>query len=87
MLIIYGTHFCPNTLFAIMKCKEAGITPAFKNIAGSLEVMKEFMVLRDKTPLFNSWKAEGRIGIPFYVLEDGTQTFDLQEAITKTDKD
>lgn len=57
MLTIYGTHFCPNTLYAIMKCKEAGITPAFKNIAGSLEVMKEFIALRDKTPLFDSWKS------------------------------
>ena len=84
MTIIYGAHFCPNTLYAIIKFKEAGITPVFKNLAGSLEVMREFMALRDQDERFAAWKAEGKNGMPFFVLEDGTKTFDLQEALVKT---
>jgi glutaredoxin-related protein len=36
--------------------------------------LKEFLALRDNNPAFNEAKKIGDVGIPCYVLEDGTVT-------------
>lgn len=37
--------------------------------------LKEFLRLRDKNPAFDVMKRVGSVGIPCFVLEDGTITF------------
>ncbi len=39
--------------------------------------MKEFLHYRDHDKLFEDIIREGKIGIPFFILEDGTKTFDI----------
>ena len=42
--------------------------------------MKEFLRLRDTSPVFDEAKKNGSIGIPCFVLEDGTVTLDPKDA-------
>lgn len=76
-----GSHLCPNTLYAITKCKDAGLTFAFKDISASLADLRELLALRDKEPCFDALVKEGKIGIPCFILSDGTVTLDLQKVL------
>lgn len=42
--------------------------------------LKEFLRLRDKNPAFDVMKRVGSVGIPCFVLEDGTVTFRADKA-------
>ena len=78
-----GSHLCPNTLYAITKCKDAGLSFAFKDISASLSDLRDLLVLRDKEPCFVAFVKEGKIGIPCFVMPDGTVTLDLQKVLDK----
>ena len=43
--------------------------------------MKEFFKYRDNEKLFEEVKKENKIGIPFFVFEDGFKTLDIDKAI------
>ncbi|EJX00248.1 hypothetical protein EVA_11647, partial [gut metagenome] len=40
--------------------------------------LKEFLRLRDSHPAFKSVKAQGSIGIPCFVQEDGSVSFEME---------
>lgn len=42
--------------------------------------LKEFLALRDNNPAFAKVRERGTIGIPCFVLEDGTVTFKPEQA-------
>lgn len=42
--------------------------------------LKEFLQLRDSSPKFDKVKERGTIGIPCFILEDGTVTFAPEKA-------
>ncbi len=42
--------------------------------------LKEFLKLRDSHPAFDEAKTLGYVGIPCYVLEDGTVTLNSKDA-------
>ena len=78
---IIGSHLCPNTTYAIVKCKDAGCTFAFKDISASLADLRELLALRESAPALADFVKEGKIGIPCFVLEDGTVTMDLETVL------
>ena len=43
--------------------------------------LKEFIRLRDTSPAFDTVKANGSIGIPCFVSEDGQVSFDTEEFV------
>lgn len=43
--------------------------------------LKEFLRLRDSNPAFDSVKANGSVGIPCFVTEDGTISFSMDDII------
>ena len=45
--------------------------------------LKEFIRLRDSSPAFDAIKANGSIGIPCFVTDDGRVSFDAGEHIAK----
>ena len=55
----------------------------FHDISASLDNLKEYLELREKSPLYVPVKAEGRIGIPCFIKEDGTETMDLDDILKK----
>ena len=44
-------------------------------------VLKEFLAFRDHEEMFVNVIEAGKIGIPFFILEDGTKTFELSNYI------
>ena len=51
------------------------------DITGSMANLKEFLKLRDRLPLYEDARAEGFVGIPSFVKDDGTITRDVEEAM------
>ena len=54
----------------------------FKNMSASLADLKAYLALRQDSPVYADMREGGGIGIPCFVLEDGTVTRDL-EAVLK----
>lgn len=50
------------------------------NIAAHVRHLSQFLALRDSHPAFAEAKRLGDIGVPCYVLEDGTVTLSSREA-------
>lgn len=46
--------------------------------------LKEFLRLRDSSPVFSAAKRDGYVGIPCFVLEDGKITLTPEEAGLKS---
>ena len=78
---VIGSHLCPDTLYALNKLSEAKAEIEFKNLSASLPDLKAYLALRESSPVFDGPKASGGIGIPAFVLEDGTVTLDLGDVL------
>ena len=82
-ITMYGTEICPDCVVAKKQLsKDKGIELDYRNITESTKVLKEFLTYRDHDAMFLSVKEEGRIGIPFFILEDGTKTFEIDPYVS-----
>ncbi|GLB32014.1 hypothetical protein LAD12857_39370 [Lacrimispora amygdalina] len=81
-IIMYGTEICPDCVAAKAQLGElTAVELDYRNITKNTATLKEFLRHRDHDEMFKPVKEEGRIGIPFFILEDGTQTFDIADFI------
>lgn len=73
MIKIYGMPSCPYCEFVDKQVKD---DKRFKiiDIGSNVHFLSEFMHLRDTRKEFDHSKAIGDIGIPAFLLEDGTIT-------------
>ncbi len=55
----------------------------FHDISANLDNLKDILNLEKKSPLYIPVKAEGRIGIPCFINEDGIETMDLDTILKK----
>lgn len=79
-VIMYGAQICPDCVEAKEQLKNiADVELDYRNITESTAILKEFLAYRDNEPIFEEIKEGGKIGIPFFVLEDGRKTFDLTD--------
>ena len=78
---VIGSHLCPDTLYAIQKLKEADADLSFVNISAALADLKTFLAIRESNALYDEVRKNGGIGIPLFVLEDGTRTLDLEKVL------
>ena len=66
-----------------MECCEAltraGVEYEYLDFAEKTANLKAFLKLRDSSPLFNSVRQEGGIGIPCIQREDGSLTLTWEE--------
>ncbi|WP_160686556.1 glutaredoxin [Clostridium sp. C2-6-12] len=75
---MYGAAICPSCVEAKAILEEhKDIELDYKNIIESTTMLKEFLSYRDNDEMFVNVIKEGRIGIPFFILEDGTKTLDI----------
>lgn len=81
MLKIYGTMLCEDCGAFVGKLKESGAAYTFCDFADSLDNLREFLRLRDSEPMFDVVKAEGGIGIPCVLKEDGSCTLDWESCL------
>ena len=79
MIIIYGTMLCKDCVQCRKELDAAGVSYTFKEFSDELLNLKEFLTIRDNTPVFDTVRTEGRIGIPCIVKEDGSVALDWQE--------
>ncbi len=83
-VIMYGTGICPDCVEAkeILE-KRSEVELDYRDITKDTKTMKEFLSYRDHNSLFEPVVREGRIGIPFFRLEDGTETFELSDIVAE----
>ena len=73
----WGLSTFPGTMRFLSILTENGVMPQFINVTGSINLLKDFIYLRDTHPAFDAFRGTGRIGFPLVQLEDGTHTTDL----------
>ena len=78
---VIGSHLCPDTLYALNRLSEAKAEIDFKNLSASLSDLKAYLALRQDSPAYADIRANGGIGIPCFILEDGTVTRDLDAVL------
>lgn len=84
-VIMYGTDICPDCVEAKEHLKDhTDIELDYKNITEKITTLKEFLSYRDNDELFIPIKEAGKVGIPFFILEDGTKTFEVSDIIKNT---
>lgn len=81
MLKIYGTLQCPDCVRCKADLEKAGVEFEYFDFADGLLYLKEFLLLRDANPAFESVKRDGKIGIPCIVRFDGSVTLSWDEFI------
>ncbi len=77
----YGSLNCDDCRAAADRLKEAGVEYDFIDINVSVDNLKEFLSLRDREDKFIDKRKCGEIGIPCYLLNDNTVTFDTDRVI------
>jgi len=81
-IIMYGTEICPDCVEAKARLKSIkDIELDYRNITANTSTLKEFLTYRDHEEMFDVVKCAGGIGIPLFILEDGTKTFDISENV------
>ena len=80
MLKVYGTDICIDCRNYKVIQENRGFEAEYIDITENTTNLKEFLQIRDNEPIFGSVKERNGIGIPLFVNEDGTKTFDINEA-------
>ena len=75
----YGSTECSRCRAAIAELDEAGTEYEFFDVIESKDNLKEFLQLRDSSALFDVAGAEGRIGIPAFVKDNGELTLSISD--------
>lgn len=79
---VYGAEICIDcrNYKAIQKAR--GFEADYIEITENTTNLKEFLALRDNEAIFDEVRAHNGIGIPLFVKEDGSKTFDINEALS-----
>lgn len=81
-VIMYGAEICPDCVAAKAKLAASGsVELDFRNITESTKTLKEFLSYRDHEKMFAPVIKAGGIGIPFFIREDGSKTFDVNDLL------
>ncbi len=76
MIKIYGLPTCPYCDYIYEQIKDRTDEFEYINIGAHVRNMSAFTRLRDTNPAFDHSKEIGDIGIPAFVLADGSVTLD-----------
>lgn len=81
-VIMYGAGICRDCVNAKeLLSGNPQIQLDYRSITDSTKTLKEFLSYRDREGMFTSVKEKGAIGIPFFLLEDGTKTFEITDIV------
>lgn len=80
MTKVYVMATCPDCFQVKEQLKD---NPEYQliDIGEHVLNLKEFLRLRDSDPAFDSVKSNGSVGIPCFVMEDGTISFSMSDII------
>lgn len=82
MLKVYGADICIDCRNYKAIQKSRGFEAEYIDIIENTTNLKEFLEIRDGDPIFEPVRERHGIGIPLFVKEDGTKTFDIDEAFS-----
>ncbi len=83
MIKIYGMSTCIDCI-NVEKQVAGNDKYQIIDIGKDVKNLKDFLHLRDKCPVFDGVKRIGAIGIPCFVLEDGTVTLKPEDAMLQS---
>ena len=78
---VYGAEICIDCRNYKAIQENRGFEAEYIDITESTANLKEFLKLRDTEEIFAEVRERGGIGIPLFVREDGTMTFEINEAM------
>ncbi len=78
MIKVYGMKSCPDCVAVHEQVKNDSRYEMIE-IGENIAKLKEFLRLRDSSPVFDKVRNRG-VGVPCFVLEDGTITLNPEEA-------
>lgn len=78
MIKIYGSMLCKDCVQCREDLDRAGIRYEYLDFAENLAHLKEFLAIRESSPLFDEVRKNGGIGIPCIVKDDGAITLDWE---------
>lgn len=84
MVIIYGSRLCPDCVAVEKAFAEKGQAYEYRDITENLSYLKEFLAIRDGSPLFDAARAHKGIGIPCIVDEAGQLELDAEQFLAKS---
>lgn len=82
MMKVYGAEICVDCRNYKSIQMNRGFEAEYIDITENTKNMKEFLEIRDTEAIFDEIKERHGIGIPLFVREDGTKTFDINEAMS-----
>ncbi len=83
MITAYGMPTCPDCSY-VEKQIEGNENYRFVDIGAHVKNLKEFLRIRDNSPVFDEAKEKGYAGIPCFVREDGTVTLNPEDVGLKS---
>lgn len=83
MIKIYGMDTCPDCTY-VKEQVRGNDRYLLIDIGQHVKYLKEFLGLRDSSPVFDGARKAGAAGIPCFVLEDGRITLIPEEAGLKS---
>lgn len=78
MLKIYGSKLCKDCVACLEAFDKAAIAYEYLDFADNLSNLKEFLVIREGNPLFDTVREAGGIGIPCILKPDGSITLNWE---------
>ena len=78
---LYGSVLCPDCVDAFEILKEKDIAYDYVDINESMQTLKEFLKLRDNRDEFKEVREKANAGIPCFLLDDGSITFDVDDLV------
>ncbi len=79
MIKIYGMDTCPDCTYLEGQVKGNDRYEVI-DIGLHVKALKEFLKIRDNNPVFDEAKKIGAVGIPCFILEDGSVTLTPEDA-------
>lgn len=84
MIKIYGMDTCPDCTCLYDQIEGRASEFEYINIGEHVKNLKEFLRIRDNSPVFDECKEKGYAGIPCFVFEDGRVSITPEDAGLKS---
>lgn len=83
MFTVYTSPLCPDCRECKANFEAHGIEFRMVDITAGMRGLKEFLKLRDSSPVFDVCRENGSVGIPAIVDEEGNITLDWEGVLAE----
>lgn len=83
MLKIYGTNQCRFCVECKKAFDEQNVAYEFVELLDDLQLLKQFINIRDTNPVYEGIQGTGKLGIPLIQTEDGEYTREWKQFLPK----